>query len=157
MRYLQPGEIHFSEETYQVTTILGSCLAVTMWNPTLRMGAICHALLPVCPKPEKCSKQCEDRFRYVECTISWMIEQFQERAIDLTEIECKVFGGGDMFPLSAQEGKKINVGKQNAAIALKILRQEGLRVISQDLEGCQGRKIIFNTENGEVLLKRIRS
>jgi chemotaxis protein CheD len=86
-----------------------------------------------------------------------MIEQFQERAIDLTEIECKVFGGGDMFPLSAQEGKKINVGKQNAAIALKILRQEGLRVISQDLEGCQGRKIIFNTENGEVLLKRIRS
>lgn len=155
MHFLQPGEIHFGQETTQVTTILGSCLAVTMWNPTLRMGAICHALLPSCPNPKKCSKHCTDRFRYVECTISWMIEQFLERNVDRTGIECKVFGGGDMFSTCDLE-YKISIGKQNAAMALKTLQAEGMKVVAQDLEGSEGRKIIFNTENGQVLLRRIR-
>jgi chemotaxis protein CheD len=156
MRFLQPGEIHFSETSAQVTTILGSCLAVTMWEPNLKIGAICHALLPSCPNSEKCSRECPDQFKYVECTIAWMIEKFQERAIKRSTIECKVFGGGDMFPPSVEDEKRLSVGKQNVKMALRILKMEGLRVVAQDLEGTIGRKIIFNSENGQVLMKRIR-
>jgi chemotaxis protein CheD len=156
MIYLEPGKVHFAETPSRIVTILGSCLAVSMWVPRLRVGALCHAFLPKCQTWNKCRTYCLERFRYVHCTIPWMLGQLSLPGVHRSEIEIKLFGGGDMFNSSGLGDEKMGVGKQNAATALNILRKEGLAVVSQDLEGSIGRKIIFNTGTGEVWLKRIK-
>src|SRR5579864_7429161 len=45
--YLQPGALHASAEATQVTTILGSCVAVCLWDSKLHTGGMNHFLLPV--------------------------------------------------------------------------------------------------------------
>jgi len=152
--FLKPGEMVLSEEPLIVTTLLGSCVAVTMFSPRHRMGAICHALLPSCRKDLPCSHGQSDSGKYVECAIQLMLERFAVHGVAKSEIEAKLFGGSDMFDTS--EGRTASVGRQNLEMALRLLEDQPVRLVTQDLGGKRGRKIIFHTHTGEVFLKRLR-
>ena len=44
--YLPAGKFHFGGGNVRVHTLLGSCVAITVWHPLKRVGGICHYLLP---------------------------------------------------------------------------------------------------------------
>jgi len=150
--FLKPGEMVVSSEPMVITTLLGSCVAVTMFNPRLRLGAICHALLPSCRREQSCRHH--DSGKYVECAVALMLEELQLRGVLESEIEAKLFGGSDMF--DPVDGGRLSVGRQNIEMALKVLEASSLRILTRDLGGPRGRKIIFHTHTGEVFLKRLR-
>src|SRR3990172_5959456 len=154
--YLKGAEIYFSEKPASVLTVLGSCLAVTMFHRPLGIGSICHGLLPQCTQRSACRESCRTEARYVECSSEQMVERFTRIGVMLREIEVKVFGGADMFTAQPASGGPVTVGKQNIATAMMIIQKEGLRIVSMDVGGVQGRKIFFNTQSGEVLLQRLQ-
>jgi chemotaxis protein CheD len=127
-----------------------------MFHRRLGIGAICHGLLPQCREKTECTGDCLEGMKYVDCSIHRMAKHFRRLGAAPHEIEVKVFGGADMFGARPGGMGGISVGKQNAEKALEIVKKEGLRVTAQDLGGTQGRKIYFNTETGEVLLKRLQ-
>ena len=151
--FLKPGEFVLSDHPMVVTTLLGSCVAVTMFNPRLQLGAICHALLPACRKDLPCSQGEPEAGRFVECAIRLMLEGFTARGVLKGEIEAKLFGGSQMF--GQVDGRLPSVGRQNMEKALGMLESERVRLITKDLGGMRGRKIIFHTHTGEVFLKRL--
>lgn len=155
--YLMPGELYVSEAPAIVSTVLGSCVAVTMFSPSRRIGAICHGLLPVCRGGQgcNCDALCLDSMRYVECSMWKMVEALKAKQIAATELEVKMFGGAEMFGTSGQEARAATVGRQNIDKALEIIEGIGLRLVASDVGGFRGRKIFFNTSTGEVLLKRL--
>lgn len=155
--YLKPAEIYVTDKPTVVRTVLGSCLAVTMYNPRLGIAAVCHALLPTPDTQEAESRQPLNRYRYVDSVIPEMVAKMREHGSTPDEIEVKMFGGADL--LSSAEERKTNrpVGKLNVATALRVLEQAGLRVSVSDVGGTFGRKIFFYTHSGEVLLKRLQS
>jgi chemotaxis protein CheD len=150
--FLKPGEMVLSHEPMAVTTLLGSCVAVTMHSKRLRLGAICHALLPTCHRDESCAHT--ETGKYVQCAIEMMLQEFNTRGILNSEIEAKLFGGSDMF--DTVDGRRLSVGRQNLEMAQKMLEEACVRVVTQDLGGPRGRKIIFHTHTGDVFLKRMR-
>ena len=152
--FLKPGEMLISEGPMVVSTLLGSCVAVTMFSPRWRLGAICHALLPNRPK-ELSDRQlrCEAG-KYVEYAVLRMLEGLMARGVAKSEIQAKLFGGSDMF--DTREGGNQSVGQQNIEMALRMLEGESVRLVKQDLGGRRGRKIIFHTHTGEVFLKRLK-
>jgi chemotaxis protein CheD len=155
--FLQPGEIYFAERPALISTLLGSCVAVTMFSPRLGTGAICHGLLPSCRGNKTCEgdKFCHEGIRYVDCSIMRMLGWFRQNGVAREEIDIKVFGGSEM--LSSPETKtKDSVGQQNIKVAFQVIEKEKLRVSASDVGGLRGRKIIFSTSTGEVLLKRLR-
>jgi chemotaxis protein CheD len=153
--FLKPGEMLLSGEPIMVSTLLGSCVAVTMFSPSLRLGAICHALLPACRNDVPCSHRKEEAGKYVQCAIRRMLEGLMSRGVAKAEIQIKLFGGSDMFDVG--EGRSRSVGRQNIEMALSMLETESLRLVKQDLGGRRGRKIVFNTRTGEVFLKRLKT
>jgi chemotaxis protein CheD len=155
--FLKPGEMVVSggSDPSVVTTLLGSCVAVTMFSPRHRIGAICHALLPVCRHEGVCTPGHSEAGKYVECAIKIMLERLASYGVGKLELECKLFGGSDMFE-SGEGGRCQSVGRQNIEMALKLLERESLRPVTRDLGGTRGRKIIFHTHTGEVFLKRLR-
>ncbi len=154
--YLKAGEIVFFDKPHFILTVLGSCLSVTMLHRRSGLSAISHGLLPHCREREGCSGSCKELAKYVECSIVWMLKRFKEADVPLRELEVKVFGGADMFTKRPVEKEPISVGKQNIAVAQKIIESESLAVVSMDVGGNQGRKIFFNTQTGEVMLKRLQ-
>jgi chemotaxis protein CheD len=154
--YLRAGELHFSEQSARVYTVLGSCIAVTMFHRRLGIVAICHGLLPECRGKGQCGGECPAPGKYVDCAIQWMTKRFKQQGVLLREIEIKVFGGADTFSTGPAGRGGIRVGKRNAGMALRALGKEGLNILSLDVGGAIGRKLFFNTHTGEVLIKRLQ-
>lgn len=158
--YLKPGEFCVTDKPSVIRTVLGSCLAVTMYNPRLGISAMCHALLPEPDSLESSADSIEkssNPYRYVNSVIPEMISRMKEYGIQSNEIEVKMFGGADM--LTSQEERDLNhpVGRLNVKKALKLLEAEDLKVSITDVGGKLGRKLFFYTHTGDVLLKRLRS
>ncbi|WP_298436503.1 chemotaxis protein CheD [Geobacter sp.] len=143
--YLRPGELHFGAAPTVVTTVLGSCVSVTMFERTSGTAAICHALLPEGNKG--------DGLRYVDTSILHMLALFSARGVSPARLEVKLFGGADLIGFG---GSRIGVGRRNVEIARRVLSVSGLAVTAADVGGTRGRKLIFYTHTGEVLLKRLR-
>lgn len=154
--YLKPGEMIFSTTPNLIVTVLGSCLSVTMYSARLEIGAICHGVLAHCDKSTGDCDGCLEPFKYVDCSIREMLKAFRQFNVKPRDIEIKIFGGADMFGKRPVRKGIVSVGKQNIKAAQKVLKSEGLAVLSADTGGLQGRKIFFFTQTGEVLLKRLR-
>ncbi len=147
---LKPGELYAAETPTLVSTVLGSCVSVTMFSHQLRLGAICHAVLP-----RDTGREPGELFRYVDRSVEAMLAHFNRYGIHADGIEVKLFGGSDM--LAAQNNRLRGIGQQNIEVALQLLAKNLLTLNANDLGGTQGRKLFFKTHTGEVFLKKLRS
>ncbi|HVN95005.1 MAG TPA: chemotaxis protein CheD [Syntrophorhabdaceae bacterium] len=146
--YLKPGEIYISDKPVIVSTILGSCIALTIFNKRLKVGGICHAQLPTNP-----SSDVENTFRYVDSSIFYMIRKFEMMGITKDEMVVKLMGGADV--LDPARANRSTVGQKNVETALNVIKSHQLILAASHVGGELGRKIHFDTDTGEVLLKRI--
>ena len=69
----------------------------------------------------------------------------------LQDLEAQIYGGAQPI----QDDLRC-LGKENVAIARKILKHHEIRIISEDVKGNMGRKIIFNTYTGEVVVLKVK-
>jgi chemotaxis protein CheD len=151
--YVQPGESHLVREPAILRTVLGSCVGVTFLIPRLGVGALCHPMLPCYPaKPPADSSLASGR-RYVDFAIHDLARQFDALQVRRGEVQVKLFGGGDVLWVS-EDASRPTVGRMNCEAAIKVLEEEGFAVTASSLGGACGVNIQFNTETGEVLLRR---
>jgi len=153
--YLKPGEVHIAEQPTQVTTLLGSCVTVTLFNGRLRIGAICHGLLPEYNDSRGCDCGSAEHFKYVDSAIKCMLRKFSSYGVGSGEIDAKLFGGADMFNFRKELVQPATVGRLNINMAQQVLAAEGIHLVASDVGGSVGRRICFYTHTGEVLLKRL--
>jgi chemotaxis protein CheD len=163
--YLLPGQILVSDRPAVVRTILGSCISVTMFSARLEIGSICHALLSDRCGENSCYTgsiyRCpyggftDESFKYLNCSIRYMLENMAMMGIVREELEVKVFGGADVLDLKREGSNTLSVGRNNIETAMRILRGERINLKTQDVGGEQGRKIIFFPHTGEVFVKKL--
>jgi chemotaxis protein CheD len=152
--HLNPGELILTAEPLQVITVLGSCVAVTLFAPRTGFAGICHAMLPRPKGRTRLGPEDPERFRYLSEVIPAMAARFRNAGMRPAEIEVKLFGGGNVIRVEeALEGK--GLGHVNVDVARELLDQESLLVRAANVGGTRGRKIIFNTATGEVLHKHL--
>jgi chemotaxis protein CheD len=146
--YLYPGALFADPRPHMVTTILGSCVAVCLWDPVLKIGGINHYLLPLwngegLPTP-----------KYGNVAIEKLIENMLNMGSCKKDLIAKVFGGATLWENTAG---LMRVGDRNVVLARELLQEHRIAIISSDVQGNTGRKIIFNAETGTVFLRRHRS
>jgi chemotaxis protein CheD len=153
--YLQAGEGLVIKEPALIVTVLGSCLSVTVFCERMGIGAICHALMPRCPRTEECIPGCGAAARYVDCSVRQMLSRFGQLGARPPELQVKVFGGAAMFGECPSEKESASVGAQNIMAARDALKEAGITAAAEDVGGNRGRKIFFYPHSGEILLKRL--
>ncbi len=147
--FLKPGELYIGKEPAVVSTILGSCVSITMFSERLGAGGICHALLP----RKFAFRKRQHDFHYVDKSVSYMVGEFKKMGANTSELEVKVFGGAGMVGASY----KRSVGRANVEMAFNMIKDHDLRVLTWNLGGTSGRKIVFYTHTGRVLLKMLEN
>jgi len=150
--YLKPGNLYIGDRPAMVTTVLGSCVAVTMHHRASGLAAICHALQPACPMVD-CVGSCPEFGRFAACVVHHMATVFERRCIGLRDIEVKLFGGGVIIGRAANGPKP--VGLLNAEAAMQTLADRGMRLKVAEAGGEQGRKVVFDTISGGVWVKKL--
>jgi len=147
---LKSGEVLISRKPHLIATVLGSCVAVTLFNSGRPMAAICHAMLP---KPSQRHVAENEKFKYVCFAIPKMLSEFHKAGVRSEEIEVKMFGGANVIGLGGEENSELGIGDANIQMACLILREHRLRLKASDAGGYRGRKIFFDTATGEVFHK----
>jgi len=144
--FLKPMQIFISSEEVLVTTILGSCIAICLWDPVTKTGGINHYMLPFWNGRGLASP------KYGNIAIEKLIEKMLERNCNISNIKAKVFGGGDIL---GTESKIFNIGVRNIELAETLLKEKGIEIIAKSVGGKTGRKIQFCTKTGKVMQKLV--
>jgi len=142
--FLHPGEYFVGDARHRISTLLGSCVSITLWHPAKRIGAMSHFLLG-----ERKDKPTPGRLdaRYGRDAIRLMLLDLERAGVKPAECQAKLFGGGDMFP-----GHKLAaaVGRDNGEVARELVRAQGIPIVSESLFGEGHRRIIFDVSTGDV-------
>jgi chemotaxis protein CheD len=146
--YLKPGEVLITRTPTLVSTVLGSCVAVTMFSPSRGFGAICHAMLPR-------SEGREGDMRYVDTALQHLYQGVLEHSSS-HDLVIKLFGGAQVLNMGERTAERKTVGDQNVMQAEEVLATLGLIVSARDTGGIQGRKLFFCTRSGDVFVRRMR-
>ena len=143
--YLAPGRLYASAEAVQVTTILGSCVSVCLWDAQQRVGGINHFLLPegVPPSP-----------RFGASATSLLIEEVLALGAHRSRLRAKVFGGACVLEAFR---KSHPLGMRNVEVALERLRVEQVPVVGEDVGGDLGRKLVFDVQTGSAWIRAIEA
>lgn len=152
--YLQPGELYLAREPAIIRTILGSCIGITFWSAKLRVGALCHPLMPVCPTDLTAEKRLVIGCHYVDFSVRQLSWQFDQLDVSRSELQVKIFGGADMMSNGSKRPAPSAIGRQNSETAIEVLEAEGFKIIASSLGGTLGRNLQFHTGTGEVVLHR---
>jgi len=146
--YLKPGEVLVSRTPVLISTVLGSCVAVTMYSASRGCGAMCHAMLPV-------DLQQTDDLRYVDTALQHIFDKILSFGAE-TDLVVKLFGGAQVLAVGERSSSKSTIGEQNVAKAEAVLASLGLTIAARDTGGLQGRKLFFCTRSGDVYMRRMR-
>jgi len=144
--YLLPGNLFANREPHVVTTVLGSCVSVCLWDPITKVGGINHFMLPFWNGEGLASP------KYGNIAIIKLIEKMLELGCEKRNLRAKIFGGGEMFRVS---NAVMNIGERNIQLALEILKEEKIPIIASDVAGKTGRKILYDTGTGGISMKRL--
>ncbi len=144
------GEYYANSSPSVIHTILGSCVAVCLFDPTTRIGGMNHIFLP-----GKADLDCYNNpARYGVNAMELLINAVTKLGMKRKNMTAKVFGGGHLFPSIPYEN---GIGKKIAMFVLRFLQEDRIPVINQDLGGTCGRKIFYHTDTGDTFVKRIVS
>ncbi len=144
--FLAPGEMVVRAGTLSVKTIVGSCVAVCLWDRKRRVGGVNHFLLPH-PNP---NDQPDGRFG--SSAMRLLLDKIGRLGATSSTLQAAVVGGGRPLDTSTPSG----IGDTNTAVALGVLRERGIHITRQETGGCHGRKLLFNTGTGELLIRDLR-
>ncbi len=125
----------------EIHTILGSCVAVCLFDERQKRGGMNHFMLPFWNGKGLASP------KYGNIAIERLLSRMLDAGSKRRDLIAKVFGGGDVLGLTTKDD---HVGLRNAELAIRILHDEGIRLAAQSTGGEKGRKIIFYTQTGKV-------
>jgi chemotaxis protein CheD len=142
------GDLHASSEPTVVTTLLGSCVGVCLYDPTACVGGMNHIFLP----GRADLKHFDDAARYGINAMELLINKILKLGGSRYRLLAKAFGRAHIIPVISPEN---GTGRKNIEFVLEFLEMESIPLVSHDLGGRKARKVHFHTDTGEVLLKRI--
>lgn len=151
MRYhsLMMGQLYATADACTISTVLGSCVAVCLWDKDMSIGGMNHFMLPRwdgkgLPSP-----------RFGNIAIPKLIEAVVAAGGRRHRLIAKVFGGGNVLG-QGEPPARYNVGHRNAEYALQALALEEIAVVAQKLKPDHGTKISFDVSNGDVILRALK-
>lgn len=148
--FLMPGDYHVGGARCRITTLLGSCISITLWHPQRLVGAMSHFVLSG-SNPEGVPSA-----RYSDDALQLMLTKLRMLGVEPAECKAKVFGGGAMFT-GAKRQSALDIGRRNGEAARELLLMHGIPIVSESLFGEGYRKILFNVGTGDIWVNYVEN
>ncbi len=142
--FIHVGQIHVDIAPTAISTVLGSCVAVCLYDSDLGIGGMNHYLLPFWNGNGLQSP------KFGNISIPKLIELMMSKGSTSKTMEAKIFGGASM---NIGVNDSMMIGQKNILVAKEILNEYKIAIVAQDVGGENGRKIQFDLQRGKVLLK----
>ncbi len=139
--FVLPGELAVTRQPTIISTLLGSCVSICLYNKKTGTAGMNHFMLPTGERGD------EMKNKYGDIAIQKLVEMMKKLGSNTFDLEAHIYGGGNVVGhLSAGEG----VGKRNIAMADKMMANYNIKVRTRKVGGDNGRKLFFDTSTGTI-------
>jgi chemotaxis protein CheD len=133
------GDTYVTSDVNEIlTTILGSCVATCIRDPSTGIGGMNHFLLPDGGSHDR------DARCYGVNAMELLINDILKHGGDRLGLEAKIFGGANVVTALS------DVGSRNAVFARQFLKDEGIAILGEDIGGGSARRIHYNPKSGRA-------
>ncbi len=144
--YLHAGQLAAFREPRAISTVLGSCVAVCLWDGQSRIGGMNHFLLPHRAGAGETSP------RFGNVAMGQLLDAIVRLGGRFSHLQAKLFGGACVLG-GPRPGETL--GEQNVQLARSLLDAAGIPIVAEDTGGTRGRRLVFHTDDGLAFLKRL--
>jgi chemotaxis protein methyltransferase CheR len=139
------GELHASAAPVWITTLLGSCVAACLFDPTSGVGGMNHFLLPDGTGDRETAS-------YGIHAMELLINEIMKLGGDRRQLQAKVFGGSQILQHTSSS---TCVGTRNGNFVKEFLSVESIPIVGELLGGDTGMQVQFLSSNGRARVRRI--
>lgn len=143
--FLRPGYIFMSRMPIIISSVLGSAVAVSLWDEKSCFGGLAHYLYPAAVRRQEATAQ------YGDAAILHLSRMFREEGSAKADIKAQIFGGAANNNVQCKR-----VADNNIATARRILGYLAIRIISEDVGGDLGRKLVYNSNSNEAIIYKVK-
>jgi chemotaxis receptor (MCP) glutamine deamidase CheD len=140
--YVHPGQVAAFAQAVQVSTVLGSCVAICLYDDEAGIGGLNHFVLPDLSTTDTSTRYAGPAFRE-------LLTRLRSLGARSSRLQAKVFGGSDTLGFSAET----TIGARNVESARALLALAGIPIVGEDVGGTVGRKLLFDTSGGAAWVR----
>lgn len=137
--YLQPGYIFVNTEPSLISTVLGSGVAVCVWDRVSGIGGMTHFQWPWPGRGDK------KTVKFGVISVVALIEMLIKLGASKENLQAQIYGGGHRYYFAK------DIGRKNVQSARRALKRSHIPIISEDVGGVLGRRLLYHTRTNEVL------
>jgi len=141
-KFLKPGEFYATQRPATVETLVGSCVAVCLYNFKGGFGAMNHFLRD---RPQ--TESGADVGQFGTTATRHIVQAMMKVDNDRHHYRASVFGGAAVLKTAGGES---GIGQGNVEAAREVLHAAGIRIVCEEVGGTRGRRVEFNTQTGEI-------
>jgi chemotaxis protein CheD len=145
--YLIPGKIFVAAQPFAISTIVGSGIALCLWDSVHHIGGANHFMLPEGPDDNA------NATRYGNIANPTLLQKLQDLGAEVKSLEAKIFGGS--LPNVTFNNTEGHLGDRNVEVVTRFLNLNGIRLVQSDVGGTRGRKVIFQTDDGRTWTEQL--
>ena len=142
--YLEPGYMFCLKKPGTLHAVVGACVVVCLWDIRLRFGGMNHFLYPSTHDPAQATP------KYGNVATLGLIRLMEQAGCRKEDMVAQILGGA-----APRNREDHDLGIRNATAAREVLRRKGIFVGSEDIGGTMGRKIVFDTATGHVMILKV--
>jgi chemotaxis protein CheD len=150
-RTISPGDWAV-EAALPIATLLGSCVAVCMYDPVAKIGGMNHFMLP---NMARTAHSEEDALLAGDYCMEALRNGLLMRGAKHSRLLAKAFGGGNVVGSLSQQA--VTIGQRNVEFAQEWLARERISLQVSDFLGPWSRKVLFLPSNGDAYCRRMTS
>lgn len=146
MQHITPsGEYRISRLSGdQLISIVGPCVAVTLYDPSRCIGGMVHVVMP--DSSLGALTPSNPNAFFADTAVRFLYRKMIENGASRPRLVAGVSGGAS----SGEHSSGISIGEKNCAAVLSALEKIRIPVISMDIGGVSGRKVCLELNTGRV-------
>ena len=143
---LSAGDFYFGGGHTRISTLLGSCVSITLWHPRKRIGGMCHYMMTERTRTPDTPLD----GRYATEAFELFLQHLEQAGTRPSEYQAILFGGANMF--REQHGSRMDIGLRNIEYGRHLLASKHIALITEHVAGSGRRKLHFDLWSGDVWL-----
>ena len=141
---LKPGQVYLAKKSGFIRTVVGSAVSICIWDEEQQYACMCHYIFPSPATGDRPSGL------YASESVPRMLMSLSSAGSKRRSLSAHILGGAS--PTAVPD----KTAEANIEAARYILHQNRIPIICEDVGGRVGRKIVFNAENGNVAVVKVR-
>ena len=142
--FLKPGFIYLAQKPTIISTVLGSCVSVCLFDRKQKIGAMNRFRYPAVTDKKKATAE------FGNVATLFLIRMMEKNGSKKKNLEAQILGGA-----FNPETSDHDIGRENILIALKALKKEGITISSRDDGGEKGRKVVYSTSTNQLAVFKV--